>query len=133
VLKVRDSNRGRNEFVAVIYGEFDRPSANVYVDKRRMLLTIDYQQMAAASEWAYVCIIIGDQNIHAGTAQMILQPHRIATGWRWRAPLVSLSSRGSAQGARSWSQPSYLRYLSCTYRYAAGSTGHAGPPPALRA
>ena len=31
VLKVRDSKRGRSEFVAVIYGEIDRPRVNVYV------------------------------------------------------------------------------------------------------
>ena len=66
MLKVRDSKRGRNEFVAVIYGEFDRPAVNVYVDKRRMLLTINRWRQQVNGPM----FVIGDQNIHAGSAQM---------------------------------------------------------------
>jgi hypothetical protein len=66
VLKVRDSKRGRNEFVAVIYGEIDRPRVNVFVDKRRMLMTINRWREQVNGPM----FVIGDQNIHAGTPQM---------------------------------------------------------------
>jgi hypothetical protein len=81
VLKIRNAHRHRHEFIAVIYGEIDRPAAGVRVDKRRMLLTIDrWRKQVRGPMW-----VVGDQNIHAGTAQMdqwtdTLQCERMDTG-----------------------------------------------------
>jgi hypothetical protein len=101
VRKVRDSKRGRNEFVAVIYGEIDRPRVNVYVDKRRMLLTINRWRQAVNGPM----FVIGDQNIHAGSAQMEQWNSTLCTARMDTGPVPSYvkldSNRGTSAEATS--------------------------------
>jgi hypothetical protein len=81
VLKIRDCQRMRNEFVAVVYGEFSRAKAGIRVDRRRMLLTIDRWR----NEVKGPMFVVGDQNLHANTEEMsqwndTLHTERMDTG-----------------------------------------------------